>query len=122
MYVIAVVGCSPKPERPSNQVASYLIDVGYRVIPVNPACGEILGEKCYPSLLDIPEPVDVVDVFRKREHAQEVVRQAVRIKAKGVWLQDGVDTPEAVELARAGGLKVVANDCIMRQHLSRFGR
>jgi len=122
MCVIAVVGCSPDPGRASHQVASYLMDAGYRVIPVNPSCGEILGEKCFPSLKDIPEPVEVVDVFRRSEHALDIVRQAVAIKAKGVWMQDGVGSPEVAELARANGLKVVMNDCIMRQHLSRFGR
>ena len=122
MNVIAVVGCSPKPERPSYQVASYLMEAGYRVIPVNPACEEILGEKCYPGLLDIPEPVDIVDVFRKPEHVPQIVEQAIRIKAKGVWMQDGILSPGAAEAARAKGLCVVENDCIMRQHLSRFGR
>lgn len=122
MIVIAVVGCSPDPGRASHQVASYLMDAGFRVIPVNPACDEILGERCYPSLAAIPEPVEVVSVFRRSEHAPEAVREALRIKAKGVWLQDGVLSPEAAELAKAGGLRFVMDDCIMRQHLSRFGR
>src|SRR5436309_2323778 len=91
MHVVAVVGCSPKTSRPSHQIASYLMDAGYRVIPVNPGHDEILGEKCYPSLKDIPEPVDVVDVFRRSEHVPEIVAEAVSIKAKGIWLQDGVD-------------------------------
>lgn len=122
MRVVAVVGCSPKPERPSYQVASYLIDCGYRVIPVNPGHEEILGEKCYACLKDIPEPVEVVDVFRRPEHVPEVVREALEIGAKGIWLQDGIDHPQAVELARSKGLKVVVNDCFLRQHLSRMGR
>jgi predicted CoA-binding protein len=122
MHVVAVVGCSPNPARPSHQVASYLIDIGYRVIPVHPGHDEILGEKCYASLADVPEPVDVVDVFRRAEFVPEIVRQAVAIKAKGLWLQDGIDAPEAVETARKSGLTVVVNDCLMRQHLSRMGR
>lgn len=122
LHVVAVVGCSPKRERPSHQVAQYLLEAGYRVIPVNPGHRELLGERCYPDLKAIPEPVDVVDVFRRREHAKDVVRQAVEIGAKGVWLQDGTADPEAVELARRNGLRVVADDCIMRQHLSRMGR
>lgn len=119
---VAVVGCSPKRERPSYQVASYLMEAGYRVIPVNPGHKQIFGERCYASLLDIPEPVEVVDVFRKAEAVAEVVQQAIQIRAKAVWLQDGIDAPEAVETARRHGLKVVSNDCFMRQHLSRLGR
>lgn len=122
MHVVAVVGCSPEPSRPSHQVASYLMDAGYRVIPVNPACGEILGEKCYPTLADVPEPVDVVDVFRRPEHALGIVKEAIAAKVKGIWLQDGTGTPEAAELARRSGLKAVLDDCMMRQHLSRIGR
>ncbi|MFA6029530.1 MAG: CoA-binding protein [Elusimicrobiota bacterium] len=122
MTTVAVVGCSPDSTHPSHSVAAYLLDAGYRVIPVNPACTEILGEKCYASLLDIPDAVEVVDVFRRPEHAPELARQAVRIGAKGFWLQDGVVSPEAAATARAAGLLVVEDDCIMRQHLSRFGR
>ncbi|MFA6091653.1 MAG: CoA-binding protein [Elusimicrobiota bacterium] len=122
MNSIAVVGCSPNPARPSYMVASYLLDAGYRVIPVNPGAAEILGEKCYPSLLDIPEPVDAVDVFRRSEHVVGLVQQAIRVGAKGLWLQDGIDDPKAVIQARTAGLCVVVDDCIMRQHLSRFGR
>jgi uncharacterized protein len=119
---VAVVGCSPKRERPSHQVATYLMEAGYRVIPVNPGHSQVLGERCYPSLLDIPEPVEVVDVFRRPDEVLSVVQQAIQIRAKAVWLQDGIEVPEAVELARRHGLKVVANDCFMRQHLSRLGR
>jgi len=119
---VAVVGCSPKRERPSHQVSVYLMDAGYRIIPVNPAHPQLLGERCYPSLLDIPEPIEVVDIFRKADAVLAVVQQAIEIRAKAIWLQDGIDAPEAVELARRHGLKVVANDCLMRQHLSRLGR
>ena len=120
--VVAVVGCSPKRERASNQVAQYLMEAGYRVIPVNPAHRQIFGETCYPSLRDIPEAIEVVDVFRKAEHVAEIIKDAIEIKAKAVWLQDGIEAPEAVELARRSGLRVVTDDCMMRQHLSRLGR
>lgn len=122
MRTVAVVGCSPSPERPSHRVAAYLLEVGYRVIPVNPGHDEVLGEKCYPDLASIPEPVDVVDVFRRPEAVAQVVREAIRKGAKGLWLQDGVRDPEAEALARGSGMTVVADDCIMRQHLSRLGR
>lgn len=120
--VVAVVGCSPDPSRPSNQVSQYLLESGYRVIPVRPDREEVLGERCYPDLLKVPEPVEVVVVFRRAEFALELARQAVQIKAKGLWLQDGIIAPEAVDLARKAGLRAVSDDCIMRQHLSRFGR
>lgn len=120
--VVAVVGCSPKPERPSYQVSAYLVDAGYRVIPVNPNHDEILGEKCHPDLRSVPERVEVVSVFRRAEAVLGIVQEAIEIGAKGVWIQDGIDAPGAVELARRNGLLVVSNDCIMRQHLSRFGR
>lgn len=117
-----MVGCSPDPKRPSNQIARYLIEVGYRVIPVNPNCAEVLGEKCYPDLASVPEPIEVVNVFRRSDEAAAVVHAAVKVGAKGVWLQDGLRVPEAEAEARRNGLTVVADDCIMRQHLSRFGR
>ena len=122
LRTVAVVGCSPKPGRPSHQIAAYLMEVGYRVFPVNPNASEVLGEKCYPDLASVPEPIEVVDVFRRPQEAADVVRQAIAVGAKGVWLQDGVRAPEAEALARSRGLTVVADDCIMRQHLSRFGR
>lgn len=122
MRTVAVVGCSPKADRPSHQVASYLMDAGYRVIPVNPACAEILGEVCYPDLASIPEPVDVVDVFRNQAALMDAARQAVAKGAKGLWFQDGLNDHAAAAFARKAGLTVVADDCIMRQHLSRFGR
>lgn len=122
LRTVAVVGCSPKADRPSHQVASYLMDAGYRVIPVNPAAAEILGEVCYPDLASIPEPVDVVDVFRNQAALLDAARQAVAKGAKGLWFQDGLIDHAAAALARKAGLTVVADDCIMRQHLSRFGR
>ncbi|MBI5556960.1 MAG: CoA-binding protein [Deltaproteobacteria bacterium] len=115
---IAVVGLSPKENRPSNQVARYLQDVGYRIIPVNPGQTEILGETCYPSLLDIPEPVDVVDIFRRSEEVLPVVEQAVAIKAKAVWMQQGIINEEAALLARSHGLAVVMDRCLKIDHAS----
>lgn len=122
MHTIAVVGCSPKKERPSHQIAAYLMDSGFRVIPVNPGHKEILGEKCFPDLKSIGEPVDVVNIFRRSEFVLPIVNEAVQVKAKAVWMQDGVEDAAAADLARKKGLTVVMNDCIMRQHLSRFGR
>lgn len=122
MQTVAVLGCSPKAERPSHQIASYLMDAGYRVIPVNPGCSEILGEVCYPDLASVPQLVDVVNVFRNQGALLDAAKQAVAMGAKGVWFQDGLRDAEAEALARKAGLTVVADDCIMRQHLSRFGR
>ena len=121
MRTIAVVGCSPKPWRPSHYVAEYLKSQGYRVVPVNPGHKEILGEICYPSLTEIPFPVDVVDVFRRAEEVLPVIEQAVGIKAKALWLQDGITHPAGEAMARKAGLLVVSNDCMMRRH-SRQGR
>ncbi|MBC8323102.1 MAG: CoA-binding protein, partial [Candidatus Marinimicrobia bacterium] len=99
MKTIAVVGMSPKPERPSHYVALYLREQGYEIIPVNPGQTEIVGETCYPSLKDIPKPVDVVDVFRRSEHVLPIAQTAIEIGAKALWLQDGVINEEAAKLA-----------------------
>lgn len=121
--VVAVVGCSPKEERPSYQIASYLKRVGYTVIPVNPGHETILGEKCYPNLSQIPKSagVEVVNIFRRPEHVFPIVKEAIQIGAKAIWMQDGVEHPAAEELARAAGLKVISNDCIFRQHQRLLG-
>ena len=116
MKTIAVVGMSPKPERPSHYVALYLRDHGYKIIPVNPGQREIAGETCYPSLKDIPKPVDVVDVFRRPEHVLSIAEATVEIGAKALWLQDGVINKEAAKLAEEAGLLVVMNDCMLRRH------
>ena len=121
MKVIAVVGCSPKEERPSHYVAKYLQSVGYKIIPVNPGFTEILGEKCYPNLLEIPEEVDVVNVFRKSEDVFPIVQDAIKIHAKAVWMQDGVEHDLAAEKAVQAGLKVVMNNCLLREHQRRGG-
>lgn len=108
---IAVVGCSPKPERPGHYVAKYLQDLGYRVIPVNPGQTEILGEKCYASLRDIPEPVDLVDCFRRAEDIPPVVEDAIAIGAKFVWMQLGIVNEAAAQRAMAAGIEVVMDRC-----------
>jgi predicted CoA-binding protein len=119
--VIAVVGISSKEWRPSHEVASYLQDHGYRIIPINPNETEVLGERAYPSLLDIPEDVrvDVVDVFRRPEHTADVARDAVKIGARLLWLQEGIVSEEAARIAREGGLDVIMGVCIkkVRQRL-----
>ena len=109
--VWAVVGCSPDPSRDSHRIARLLLDRGYRVIPVNPVAQEILGERAYPSVRDIPEPVDVVDVFRRSEQAGAHVDEAIEVGAKAVWLQLGVVDEAAAERARAAGLQVVMDRC-----------
>jgi hypothetical protein len=119
LKTVAVVGCSPKPERPSHGVAEYLREQGYRIVPVNPGHTEILGEACYPSLSAIPFSVDVVDVFRRSEEVLPIIDEAIRIKAKALWLQDGITHPEGEAKARAAGLLVVSDDCMLREHRSR---
>ena len=116
METIAVVGMSPKPERPSHYVAMYLIENGYEVIPVNPGHKKIAGITSYPSLLDIPKKVDVVDVFRRPEYVLLIAEAAIEIGAKALWLQDGVIHEEAADLAEKAGLLVVMNDCMLRRH------
>lgn len=113
---IAVVGLSAKENRPSNMVARYLMAAGYTIIPVNPGQSEILGEKCYPSLLDIPSAVDVVDIFRRPEDVGPVVADAVQIGAKVVWMQEGIVNDEAAAVARAAGLKVIMDRCLKVDH------
>ena len=114
--VVAVVGISSKPWRPSHEVASYLQQHGYRIVPVNPNEREVLGEQVYASLLDIPEEihVDVVDVFRRAEHTPEVARDAVAIGARTLWLQEGIVSDEAARIASEGGLEVIMGVCIMK--------
>ena len=121
MKTVAVVGMSPKPERPSHYVGMYLKEQGYDIIPVNPGHKEIAGMTSYPSLLDIPVKVDVVDVFRRPEHAVPISEAAVEIGARALWLQDGVINDEAARLAEDASLLVVMNDCMLRRHKQFFG-
>lgn len=118
---IAVVGLSDKWHRPSYFAAKYLQEHGYRIIPVNPGHKEILGEKCYASLLDIPEKVDVVDIFRKAEDVPPIVEDAIKIGAKVVWMQLGIINEEAAKRAREAGLDVVMNRCMKIEHGRLFG-
>ncbi len=113
---IAVVGLSSNPMRPSHGVASYMRRQGYRVIPVNPNEREVFGETAYPSLADVPEPVDLVDIFRRSEEAGAAVDEAIAIKAKAVWMQDGVIDRAAAERASNAGLLVVMDRCWLRDH------
>jgi predicted CoA-binding protein len=113
---IAVVGLSGKRYRPSYGVAEYLKRAGYRIIPVNPMEKEVLGERSYPDLESIPEPVDLVDVFRRSEHVPEIVESAIKIGAKAVWMQEGVMHEAAAARAEAAGLAVVMDRCILKDH------
>jgi hypothetical protein len=113
---IAIVGLSPKPERPSYFVSTYLQYEGYRIIPVNPRADTILGEKSYPDLLSIPEPVDMVNVFRQPEECVDVAKQAVQIGAKTLWLQLRIVNLEAAQIARDAGLNVIMDRCIKIEH------
>jgi len=114
--VIAVVGLSPKSDRPSYGVARYLKEHGYRIIPVNPQAKEILGEPSYPDLASIPEPVDVVDIFRRSEEVPDIVDQAIKIGAKAVWMQEGVINEQAAAKAREAGVVVVMDMCMKKEH------
>lgn len=109
---IAVVGLSDDPDRTSHMIAKAMQNKGYRIIPVNPNASEILGEKCYSSLLDIPQSVDIVDVFRRSETVLPIAEEAVKIKAKVFWLQQGIVNEEAAELCLSNGVKVVMDRCI----------
>jgi predicted CoA-binding protein len=113
-HTVAVVGLSSKPNRPSFEVAAYLRDHGYRIVPVNPRETEVLGERAYPTLLDIPADlaIDVVDVFRRAEETPEVARQAVAIGAKVLWLQEGIANDEAYRIASEAGLDVIMGVCM----------
>jgi predicted CoA-binding protein len=119
--IVAIVGLSSNPERPSHAVGKYLKEHGYLIIPVNPGEKTILGETCYPDLAAIPEKIDVVDIFRKPEDVLPIVRQAIKIGAKAVWMQEGVINEEAAAEARRTGLKVVMDMCMRKQHIKLHG-
>lgn len=113
---IAVVGLSPRPERASHSVARYLQAQGYRIIPVNPTVEEVLGERSYPDLASIPETVDVVDIFRRSEHVPPIVEAAITVGARTVWMQEGVVHEKAAQKAKAAGLLVVMDRCMLVEH------
>ena len=113
---IAVVGLSAKRYRPSYGVAEYMQRAGYRIIPVNPHVTEVLGEKCYPDVESVPEPIDIVDIFRRSEFVPEIVEAAIRKGAKVVWMQEGVIHEEAARRAREAGLEVVMDRCVLKDH------
>jgi len=116
---IAVVGLSSNPMRPSHEVTEYMQGAGYRIIPVNPNEAEVLGEKSYARLEDVPEKIDVVNIFRRAEEVPPVVESAIRVGAKVVWMQLGIESEEAAEKARAAGLAVVEDACILVEHRKR---
>ena len=118
---IAVVGMSPRPDRPSHYVAKYLMERGYKVVPVNPAVEEVLGMKSYPDVVSIPERVDMVDIFRRSSQVPPVVEDAIAAGARFVWMQDGVVHEEAAARARAAGLGVVMDNCTLREHSRIYG-
>ncbi len=118
--VIAVVGHSDNPERTSYRIAHYLREAGYTVYPVNPAVDTIDGERSYASLAEVPEPIDIVDVFRRAEHLPGIVQEAIAVGAKAVWGQLGVAHPDALRLADEAGLALVMDRCIKTEHLRVF--
>lgn len=117
---IAVVGLSSDPMRPSFGVSQYMKSRGYRVIPVNPNESTVLGEQSYGSLSEIPEKIDMVDVFRRPEFVPEIVDEAIRLKVPAIWLQEGVIHPQAAKKAQDAGLTVVMDRCILKEHRARF--
>jgi uncharacterized protein len=118
--VIAVVGLSNNPLRPSHGVAAYMQSQGYRVIPVNPRIDSAFGEKSYPSLLEVPGKIDIVDIFRRPEFVEEVVDQAIELKIPAIWMQEEVIHEKAAEKARRAGIFVVMDRCILKEHHARF--
>jgi predicted CoA-binding protein len=117
---IAVVGLSSNPLRPSHGVSAYMQSHGYRIIPVNPNIEECLGEKAYRSLLQLPEKIDIVNIFRRSEYVDEVVDQAIQCEAPVLWMQEEVINERAAEKARKAGIFVVMNRCILKEHRARF--
>ncbi|HEX3983489.1 MAG TPA: CoA-binding protein [Acidisoma sp.] len=117
-----MVGLSDDPSRPSFGIASYLLSVGKEVIPINPNHARVLGLKCYASLAEVPGPIDLVNVFRRPEYCAGIVRSAIAIGAKGFWLQSGIISREARQLAIAAKIDFIQNRCIMVEHANRVGR
>ena len=117
---IAVVGLSSNPLRPSHGVSAYMQSQGYRIVPVSPKIEFCLGEKAYASLLDVPEKIDIVNIFRRPEYVEEVVDHAIQLKVQAVWMQEEVIHEKAAEKARAAGIFVVMDRCILLEHRARF--
>jgi len=115
-HTIAVVGLSDKPWRASHGVSEYMQRAGYRIIPVNPELTEVLGERSYPNLEAVPEPIDIVNIFRRSELVPEIVEAAIRVGAKVVWMQEGVVNEKAAARAKAAGLAVVMDRCLLKEH------
>ena len=119
---VAIVGASPNPERPSYRVANFLKGEGYHIIPITPKADTILDETAYPDLTSVPVAVEVVDIFRRPEEVLSVVEEAIRIRAKAVWMQEGIINEEAAERGRKAGLIVVMNHCMRKELLRKLGR
>src|SRR5882724_3740120 len=117
---IAVVGLSNRPLRPSHGVSAYMQTQGYRIIPVNPEIRGSLGEKAYPSLLEVPERIDIVNIFRRPEYVDDVVAQAIQLKVPAVWMQETVVNEKAAARAHQAGIFVVMDQCILKEHRARF--
>jgi uncharacterized protein len=118
---IAVVGLSDNPLRASHGVSAYMQSHGYRIIPVNPRIESCLGEKAYPSLRDVPEKIDLVNIFRRPEYVAEIVNQAIQLKIPAIWMQEEVIHEKAAETARQAGIFVVMDRCILKEHRARLG-
>ena len=119
---IAIVGLSDDQTRPSNRIGSYLLDNGYKVIPVNPNSNFVFGLKSYPNLLQIPDQIDLVNIFRRSEFVKSVIEDALKIEVKSIWMQDGVEDLNAAKMAMNADIMVVMDDCIYRQHKLRLGK
>lgn len=117
---IAVVGISDNPMRPSYGVSEYMQQHGYRIIPVNPQVGEVLGGKCYATLSEIPDKIDIVNIFRRPEFVPAIVEEAIRLKIPAIWMQEDVVHEEAAAKARAAGIFVVMDKCILKEHRARM--
>ena len=117
---VAVVGMSKNPEKAAHYVPKYLSEQGYNILPINPTTNEILSKKSYPNVTDVEEPIDIVDVFRPSDEVLPVVKDAIKMKPKVIWLQEGIHNEEAEELARKEGIKVVFNRCMLAEHQRLF--
>jgi len=117
---IAVVGISKNPEKAAHYVPKYLHERGYNIIPVNPTAAEILGKKCHPTLLDVSDKVDIVDVFRPSDQVKPIIEEAIMVRPRVIWLQEGIHNPEAEQIATKSGIEVVFNRCMLAEHQRLF--